>query len=69
MDLLLVSRKYDMLLLVPLNRYTFFTLSIFKNIIIIMSIFFIKMFNGFLLSHNAVNEFCYVAQSVNNVTT
>jgi hypothetical protein len=53
-----VSRKFDSLLLVPLDRYKF------------SRIFVYKVFSGgVLLSHNTVNELCYVAQFVNSVMT
>jgi hypothetical protein len=40
--------------------YTFFVPSIFKNIVVFMSFFLLKMFRGpFLLSPFSVNDSCY----------
>jgi hypothetical protein len=66
----IVSRKFDM----PLDIQIFSTPFLFDPFLKISSfscrIFEYKTFRGrFLLSHKAVNEFCYVAQFVNSFVT
>jgi hypothetical protein len=63
-----------MLSLVPLDRYEFskpFLLYQFLKIpSLLCRILDYKMFSGgFLVSHNSVNELCYIAQFVNSIVT
>jgi hypothetical protein len=57
----IVSRKFDMLLLVPLDRYKFSTAFLlypfFKISSLSCRIFYYKMFSGGFF-YNVVNEFC-----------
>jgi hypothetical protein len=70
----MVSRKFEMLLLVLLGRNKFSTPFLLYPFLKISAlscrIFYYKMFSGgFLLNHNDVNEYCYVAQFINSVVT